>query len=256
MVIMIKCFKVITLKKINVLDVPINNITMSQAVEFAEDVLQKDAKNTLVFTPNPEIVYIAHKDSGFREVLKEADLLLPDGIGVVKASEKLGTPLTSRVAGYDFLLELLKIADKHHLRVFLLGGKPSVADRAAKSISAQYSGINICGTQDGYFDDTNNHEVIQKINEAAPDILVVCLGAPKQETWLVKNSDALQFRLAIGAGGAIDVISGDVRRAPKFIQRIHLEWLYRALCDPKRIPRLLVLPKFKRAVKKQAKKNN
>ena len=252
---MIKCFKVITLQKVNILNVPINNITMFQAVDFAKEILREEAKNTLVFTPNPEIVYIAYKDPDFLKALKSADLLLPDGIGVVKASEKLGTPLSERVAGYDFLLELLNLADECRLRVFLLGGKPSVADRAAKNISEQYRGVNICGTQDGYFDDTEDRDIIEKINNAAPDILVVCLGAPKQEKWLVKNRDFLRFRLAIGAGGAIDVISGDVKRAPKFIQKIHLEWLYRAVCDPKRIPRLLILPKFMKAVKKQANGN-
>ena len=223
------------MEKVNVLGVQINKITMDEAVKYADGFF--DGKPHMVFTPNPEIILETQKDAKLRDLMNRADLLLPDGIGVVIASKILGTPLPERVPGYDFVCRLLQTGRSF----YFFGGKPGVAERAANRLCAE--GVRVVGFHDGYFQD--DREIIADIIEKKPDVLVVCLGAPRQEQWIAAHLEQLGVPLSIGAGGSVDVLAGEVERAPEIYQKLCIEWLYRALKEPKkRLPRIMKLPGF------------
>ncbi len=204
-------------------------------------------KNARIFTPNAEILYKASRQPSLCRLLNSADLCLPDGIGVIAASRILSKPLPRRITGIDTAEWVLEYAAAHGLSVFLLGGKPNVAERAKQKLIKRFSGLDICGTHHGYFDTEGkeNQAVLYKIKKARPDILFVCLGFPRQEKWIVSNTPSLPFlRLSMGIGGSLDVWSGDVKRTPKPIQKIGLEWLWRAAAEPSRLHRLPALGAF------------
>lgn len=220
---------------VNILGVKVNKITMKQAVEKAESFF--DGKPHMVFTPNPEIILECKKDPELMNIINSADLVLPDGIGVVMASKFVKNPVPERVGGFDFVCELLKT--NHSFYFF--GGKPGVAEKAMENMKKE--GINVVGCHHGYFKEDD--EIIDDIIDKKPDILVVCLGAPKQEKWIYKNLDRLNVPISIGAGGSLDVLAGEVERAPEICQKLCIEWLYRALKEPKkRLPRIMKLPVF------------
>ncbi len=231
------------MESINILGVKVNNVTMNEAVDRAFKYLSDDKAN-VVYTPNSEIILAASNDSEFTEIINSADLIIPDGIGVVYGSKILGQALPERVAGFDLVCLLFEKMAKAGKSVFLLGAKPGVADVAAEKLKEKYKGLVIAGTNDGYFKDEDDEKIIAKINDAAPDFLMVCLGFPKQEKWIYKYKDVLNAKLMIGAGGCIDVFAGNVMRAPEFYCKHGLEWFYRLMKQPSRFVRMLALPKF------------
>lgn len=228
-------------EKINVLGVGFDNLTMAEAVEKAYE-LQTAQRGAYVVTPNPEIVMICRKDPEAAEAVAGAALTIPDGIGVIYAAKLRHTPLKEKVPGCDFTLALLEKMAAAGRSVYLLGAKPGVAEKAGENLAARFPGLRIAGTHDGYFQDDG--PVVAEIAAAAPDLLLVCLGAPKQEKWMHRHAAALNAGLMIGAGGSMDVYAGVAERAPERWQRAGLEWLYRLLKEPKRIGRMLVLPEF------------
>jgi len=169
-------------------------------------------------------------------------LTIPDGIGVIYGAKILKTPLKEKVPGCDFILALMDKMQAEGRSVFLFGAKPGVAELAEANLSQQFPKLRFVGTNDGYF--TDDAPIIEKINAAAPDLLLVCLGAPKQEIWMHEHAAELNVGLMIGAGGSLDVYAGTAERAPIGWQKAGLEWLYRLMKDPKRIGRMMVLPKF------------
>lgn len=227
--------------RIDVLGVGFDNITKQQAVEKAFE-LQREHLGRYVVTPNPEIVMLARDDAEMREAVENADLVIPDGIGVIYGAKILGTPLREKIPGIDFTTALMEKMQQEGRSVFLFGAKPGVAEKARENLSAQYPGLNFVGTNDGYF--TDDGPIIEKINAASPDLLLVCLGAPKQEKWMQRNAECLDVGLMIGAGGSLDVFAGVVERAPEVWQKLGLEWLHRLLKEPQRIGRMMSLPKF------------
>lgn len=229
------------MKTINILGVNIANITMEQAKEKVIEFLDGD-KLSAIYTPNSEMIDYATNDEEFFKVLNAADLNIPDGIGVVYASKILGDPIKERVAGIDLVYEILPILAEQKKSIYLLGANPGVAETAAKKLAEKYPGLVIAGTHDGYF--TDDEKVIELINDASPDFLMVCLGFPKQEFWIDKYKDRLNAKVAIGAGGTLDVFAGTVMRAPEFYQKHGIEWLYRLVKQPSRFVRMLSLPKF------------
>lgn len=229
------------MKSINILGVKVNNVTMDEAVNIAFNYFETDETN-VIYTPNSEIILYASNNQDFTEILNTADLIIPDGIGVVYGAKLLGEKLPERVAGFDLVCNLFEKMAKAQKSVYLLGAKPGVAETAADNLKEKYQGLVIAGTNDGYF--TDDEEVIRKINEASPDFLMVCLGFPKQEKWIYDNRDKLNAKLMIGAGGCIDVFAGNVMRAPEFYCKHGLEWLYRLAKQPSRFVRMLALPKF------------
>lgn len=218
-----------------------DNLTKSEFTAKAEQMLQT-GEHGYVVTPNAEIVYEAMHDDGFRALLNEASMVLPDGAGVVLGAKILGTPIREKVAGIEFGEEVCRVLAKNGGRLYLLGGKPGIAKAAGEKLCEKYPGLQICGTDDGYFMDAGG--VIAKINEAKPDVLFVCLGAPKQEKFIRDHFEALDVTLMLGLGGSLDGYAGVAQRAPRWMIDLSLEWLYRLLKEPKRLGRMMRLPKF------------
>lgn len=229
------------MSRIDVLGVGFDDLTMDEAVERALGFMSGRAAR-YACTPNPEIVMAAKKDAALRSALASADMVLADGVGVTKAAAMLGTPLKARVPGIDFASGVMARLAQRGGSVFLFGAKPGVAVEAAEKLSAQYQGIVIAGTSDGYFKD--DAPVIEKINAAGPDFLMVCLGSPKQERWMAANAGKLNCGFMAGLGGSLDVFAGRVERAPEAWRRLGLEWLYRVIKEPKRLGRVMKLPLF------------
>ena len=225
--------------KTEVLGVAFDNVTLEQAAELGGKMLQEDRFHYVV-TPNPEFILAAEKDESFRKVINAADLVIPDGIGVIYSAKILGTPLAERVPGIEFSAKMLEKLNEMGGRLFLLGAKPGVAEKAGENICAQYPNIVLCGTQDGYFKD--EEDVILKVAAARPDLLFVCLGAPKQEKWMARWGQHTGAKMAIGLGGCLDVYAGNVERAPEAWQKMGMEWAYRLKKEPKRITRMAKLP--------------
>ena len=229
----------------DVMGVGFDNVTMAEAIEKAKAMLSQPGHAYCV-TPNAEIVYEAMHDENFRAILNGAALVLPDGAGTALGAKLLGTPLKEKVAGIDFAANLLGILEETGKRLYLLGGKPGIAEQAAENMKKKHPGLCICGTADGYFKD--EAPVIEKINASKPDALFVCLGAPKQEIFMHAHRDDLNVPMMIGLGGSLDGFAGTVKRAPDWMIRLQLEWLYRLIKEPKRIGRMMRLPKFVLAV--------
>lgn len=231
--------------RLQIMGVSFDNVTMAEALERA-GVLMKQPGAAYVVTPNAEIVYEAMRDEALCRLLNGADLVLPDGAGVVLASKLLKTPLKEKVAGVDFADRLLEVLADSGGSVYLLGSKPGVAEQAAENMLRKHPGLSVVGTADGYFKD--EAAVVEKINAAKPDFLFVCLGAPKQEQFMVRHREELQVGLMAGLGGSLDSFAGTVKRAPRWMIRLNLEWLYRLIKEPRRFKRMLRLPKFLWAV--------
>ena len=224
-----------------IIGVGFDDLTLDEAAGAAAGMIEEGGFHYVV-TPNPELVDRARREEPFRQALNGADLVLPDGIGVVYAAKLLGRPLKGRCPGIDFAGKLMERMAKTGLRLYLLGAKPGVAETAAARLEAKYPGLIICGTHDGYFKE--DAPVVEAVRAAEADVVFVCLGAPKQEYWMVKNGPATGARLMAGLGGSLDVFAGVVERAPESWQRLGLEWLYRLTKEPKRIGRMARLPLF------------
>ena len=231
------------MKKIDILGDMVDHVTMDEALERAISCIKQEGVGT-VFTPNSEIIMVAYQDAEFCSILNTADLIIADGIGVVYASRILKAPLPERVAGFDLSCRLLEKAAEEGYSVYFFGGKPGVAELAVQKLEEQYPTLRVCGTQDGYFDAEKEKRIIADIQEKKPDILFVCLGAPKQEKWIAQHKDELSAGLVLGVGGSLDVWAGTVERAPLKYQKAGLEWFYRLMKQPSRFIRMLALPKF------------
>ena len=231
--------------KIDVMGLKFDSMTMDEALSRAEALLRGE-KAAYVVTPNAEIAYEALHDVQLREMLNGADLMLPDGAGVVLASKLLRTPVKQKVAGVDFAAGLLSILERNGQSLYLLGGKPGIGELAAQKMLEAHPQLRIAGIADGYFQD--EAPVIAKINASGADALFVCLGAPKQERFMVQHQQELHVHLMAGLGGSLDAFAGTVQRAPAWMIRLNLEWLYRLIREPKRFRRMLRLPKYLWAV--------
>ena len=225
--------------KKDVLGVQIDDLPLSEAVDAGFQLLDKPGFHYVV-TPNPEFILEARKNEPFRQVLNHADLSLPDGIGVVYAAKILGKTLQGRTPGVDFAQGLMTRMAGAGKRLYLLGAKPGVAEKAAGELKSRYPGLVICGTHDGYFQE--DAPVVDDIRASRADVVFVCLGAPKQEFWMAHNGPNTGAALAVGLGGCLDVFAGNVKRAPEAWQKAGLEWLYRLIREPSRLGRMAKLP--------------
>ncbi|MEY8349136.1 WecB/TagA/CpsF family glycosyltransferase [Bacillus cereus] len=241
---------------VDILGVPFSTMTMEETIRYIMKQLELEQTHTFqVVTANPEIVMCAKKDPSFHQTLLKTDLITPDGIGVVKASGMLGTPLKERVAGFDLMSDLFGTLSEENrsASVFLLGAKPHVVKAAADHLTKTYSAVSIVGIQDGYFKQEEEEDIVSRIQEAKPDLLLVALGFPRQENFIQNNKHRLKAKIAVGVGGSLDVWAGEVKRAPKWIQAIHLEWFYRLCSNPTRWRRQLVLAEFLKEVMRSKK---
>lgn len=224
--------------KTEILGLRFDAMTMAQAQAAAESLMDAGQGGYIV-TANPEILLAAREDPSYLAAIDAADLVLADGVGVLHAARILGKPLPERVSGSDLVPRLLREMSAGGRSVFLYGAKPGVADRAARVLEKEYPGLRIAGTENGYIADET--ALWRVLDQEQPDLLLVALGAPRQERWMAANRGRTKA-LMIGVGGLLDVFSGDVPRAPERWRRSGLEWLYRTVKQPKRIRRVLKLP--------------
>lgn len=237
---------------IYVLGVPFDAVTMEQAVEKVKGFLCEKGQH-IICTPNPEIVMEAQNDDKLMNILKSADLVVPDGIGIVWASKYSEKKLTERVAGYDLVQKLFdEVKDTEHT-VYFFGGAPGVSLAAAKKMEQKYPNLKIVGGHNGYFDEKEEKRILNDIKKLSPSILLVGLGSPKQEKWIYENIRLTNVKVAIGVGGSFDVMSGKIKRAPDIFCKMGLEWFYRLVTQPSRIVRMMRLPKFALTVLKNRK---
>jgi N-acetylglucosaminyldiphosphoundecaprenol N-acetyl-beta-D-mannosaminyltransferase len=201
-----------------------------------------------VCTVNPEFIMIAQRDPNFFNVLNRADLCIPDGVGLLWAARYLGHPLPERVTGSDGVPRIAERAAQEGWRLFLLGAAPGIADKTAEILMARYPGLKIVGTYSGSPASYEEDELVEQVNASGADILFVAYGAPVQDKWIARNLPRLRVKMAMGVGGAFDFIAGVVPRAPLWMQRLGLEWLFRLVRQPRRIGRMLRLPRFVLAV--------
>ena len=233
-------------EKISVRGVNIDNITIDEAESIIADFALSKSFHA-VFTPNAEIVQLCVEDDSIKDIINSADLVIPDGAGVVLASKILGKPLKAKLPGVDLGERAIKLSQKNGYGVYFLGGKPGVAELAAEKLRERYPAFNLLGTHDGYFAKSGKESdnVIDEINKLSPDILFVCFGVPAQEKWIYENKEKLKnIGLIMGLGGSLDSYAGTVKRAPEIYIKLKLEWFYRLIKEPKRLKRMMKLPKF------------
>ena len=231
------------LKQVEILGVNVNSLTMAQAVEAVQQFIA-EKKVALVATANAEMLMRSTQDEELKDILNQADLVVPDGAGTVWAAGHLGEPMPERVAGFDLAQELMREAPARGDRIYFFGSAPGVADKAKAKAEELYPGIQVVGTRNGFFTEADEPGIIAEIKAARPDILLAALGVPKQEKWLKKHMQELQVPVSIGVGGTLDVMAGVMERAPLWMQKAKLEWLFRGLKQPSRAGRMLALPKF------------
>ena len=224
--------------KTDVLGVRFDALTLTEAAEAASAMLDRGEGGTIV-TANPEIVLRTRKDGAYRRAVNGADLVLADGVGDLLAARILGEPLPERVTGADLVPLLLQRLAERGGSVFLYGGRPGVAGRAGENLRAACPGLRIAGTENGYISDET--ALLHRLETDPPALLLLGLGAPRQELWMARNRQRLPS-VMIGVGGLLDVFAGDVKRAPASWQRLGLEWLYRLAREPRRLGRMAKLP--------------
>ena len=227
--------------RISILGIDFDNLTLQEAVSAGMAALS-GAGSCYAVTPNPEIIKAAQETPALAQAIAGAALVLPDGIGVVKAAQILRTPLKEKVPGIDFAAGLMAQMAADGKRLYLLGAKPGVAEAAAAKLSERYVGLDICGWRDGYFPETESEAVAAEIRSCGADVCFVCLGSPRQELWMAAHGDTSGAKLLVGLGGSLDVFSGQLKRAPAWMQRAGLEWLYRLMKEPQRLGRMMKIP--------------
>lgn len=230
-------------ESVSILGVRVHNVTQREALLRMKAFL-RSGRGRHVVTVNPEFLVQAQADPAFRELLNTADLALPDGVGLLWASRHLGRPLRGRVTGVDTVRHLAQLAAEKGYRIFFLGAGPGVAAKAAAVLAQENPGLTVAGTFSGSPQPRDEPEILSLLHRASPHILLVAFGAPEQDKWIRRNLGASGVRVAMGVGGAFDFLSGRVRRAPPWVQRVGLEWLYRLLQEPWRWRRMLRLLRF------------
>ncbi len=225
-----------SMQRITILDVPIDCVAMPSAIERIRALLA-DGKKCLVTTPNPEMLVEATRNPSFRTVLQSATLALPDGYGLLLVSRMMGKRIPHRVTGTDTMIALCGLSPSP--KIFLLGAAEGVAAAAARVLCVRHPHLQIVGTFSGSPEPANDTAITHRINASGATLLFVAFGAPTQELWIARNLPRLtSVRVAMGVGGAFDFVAGKRRRAPVFVQSLHLEWLWRLLQEPSRVLRI------------------
>lgn len=230
---------------VTILNVRVHALTMAHTLALIEGFIASNHSHQLV-TVNPEFVVAAQEDALFRQIINNAALGLPDGVGLLKAARFLGTtPLPERVPGSDLVVHLAELSHRRGYRIYFLGAKPGVAEMAAGRLKRRYPGLKVVGCYAGSPHPAENEAILHRVRTAAPDILLVAYGAPQQDKWIARNLARLQVPVCIGVGGSFDFVAGTAKRAPLWVQKVSLEWLHRLVMQPWRWRRIWnAVPRF------------
>ena len=231
------------MERANILGCGVDLVSMGQAVAAIEQMVESGRPHQVI-TLNAELIYQAREDEELQKLINQADLVTPDGIGVVWAAGWLGYSSAGRVTGIDLLEQLTARAAGRGWKIYLLGSAPGVAEQAGRNLQERYPGLQVAGSHHGYFKPAEVEDIVEEIKGLAPDLLCVALGAPGQEIWINRYKEQLGVPVCIGIGGSLDVIGGFKERAPEIFIRLNLEWLYRLASEPSRIKRQMALPRF------------
>lgn len=234
--------------RINILGLPVDGITYTQWLDLIGEWVREGQRAHHVCTTNPEFTMIAQHDPNFANILRRSDLCVPDGVGMLWAARRLGTRLPQRVTGSDGVGIIAERAAQDGWKLFFLGAASGIADQAAEILRERHPGLQIVGTYSGSPAPEEEDEIVQRVNTSGADILFVAYGAPNQDKWIARNLPRLGVKMAMGVGGAFDFIVGIIPRAPLWMRRAGLEWLYRLYREPRRIKRQMRLPRFVLAV--------
>ncbi|MFC5403611.1 WecB/TagA/CpsF family glycosyltransferase [Cohnella soli] len=218
-------------------------MNMRQTVDYLTRAVE-ERKPHRVVTGNPIMLMVGLNNPSFHRTLATADLVVPDGAGVVWAARRVKRPVQERVAGFDLMHELFAQGDKRGWSAYLLGASQEIIDAAYEKLKARYPGVRFVGHRDGYFTDKEDQEVVSAIREAKPDLLFVARATMNQEPWIEKYEAELGVPVIMGVGGSFDVVAGKLKRAPAIFRKLGMEWFYRLLQQPSRFKRMLVLPQF------------
>lgn len=229
------------MNKENILGVDVSVTTYEKLKEHVEKDIKNNNKSFIVAI-NPEKILKARKDEKLKNLLNKATYQIPDGVGVIYASKLKKGKIKSRITGIDSMEMLCSLSNEKGYKIFMYGAKEEVISKAKEKLEEKYPNIKIVGTINGY--EKDNKKIIDKINKSKADIIFVALGSPKQELWITENMDKLCVKVYQGVGGSFDVFSGNIKRAPIWMQNVGLEWFYRLLKEPKRIFRQAKLVKF------------
>lgn len=237
---------------VSILGVPFSKLTLNETIrDLTEHIQSGEPKLFHLITANPEITIRSQSDELLRTIIHEADLVTPDGIGIVLASRRKGDPITERVTGYELLLELLAQGNKLGWSFYFLGTDERTSCKAVEKINQLYPNVRIAGRHNGFLTQEEEPSIVAEIQDAQPDFLIVAMGAPYSDKWVYKHRHELtQAKVVFGVGGSLDVIAGKVKPAPPIWKKLNLEWLHRLLFAPvskgqkSRWRRQLVIPKF------------
>ncbi|MGH2469704.1 MAG: WecB/TagA/CpsF family glycosyltransferase, partial [Chloroflexota bacterium] len=221
-----------------ILGVRVDDVTLAEAAAAAERFMVEGTPHQLA-TVNPEFVMEARRNPDFAQVLREADLCVPDGVGLIWASRLLRQPLRARAPGVELVWALAGLCAERDRTLFLLGGRDGVARDAARRLQARFPRLRLAGTFEG---NPRGPEAPARVRAAAPDVLLVAYGHPRQDLWIHQQQAELRVPVAVGVGGAFDFIAGRTHRAPAWLRRLGLEWLHRLAREPWRWRRMLALP--------------
>jgi N-acetylglucosaminyldiphosphoundecaprenol N-acetyl-beta-D-mannosaminyltransferase len=239
---MVKTPSSLSLETVDVLGIPVSCLSMKSTVERLEELITGDQPH-LVATADSSGIAIAQSDSDLLEIYRQASLVTCDSNGVVWAIGRKGKKV-ERVSGVDVADELCQLSAEKGYGIYLLGAEPGVANVAAEGLRLKYPGCHIVGTHDGFFPATDDLVVAEEVASAKPHILFVAMGIPRQEKFIYATMDTIGARVAMGVGGSLDVFSGRAKRAPKIVQRMKLEWLWRLILNPRKWRKAMMLPKF------------
>jgi N-acetylglucosaminyldiphosphoundecaprenol N-acetyl-beta-D-mannosaminyltransferase len=231
--------------RLKILNIWVDPVTRDEAIRRVADFLKYGNRPHAVFASNPEKNFSVPKDPELYKVFSEADLLIPDGIGMVLAARILHNAVLERVPGSEFIFDICSLAEKEGYRIFIYGAGEDINQKSAEVLAVRYPRLTVAGRSNGYVSQAEMSELIKKINDSRAEILFIALGSPKQEKWFAEHKNSLEHvRVVQGIGGTLDTIGGTVKRAPEFWRRYWAEWLYRLLSDPGRIKRQKCLPVF------------
>lgn len=216
---------------------------MDEAVSLIESFVV-DGSPHVVVTADASGLALAYGDPAHLEIIRTADLVTPDSVGVMWAAKRAGAPLPERVSGVDLVDRICALSADKGYRIYFLGSEPGVAELAAEKLRLRHPGCNIVGARHGYFPPESDEVVAQEVAEAKPDFLFVAMGIPRQEKFIAATKAVIRAPVAMGVGGSLDVFSGRTKRAPDLFQKLRLEWMWRLLLNPKKIAKVRSLPRF------------